>query len=138
MDKKWPFGFFVYNSVGDKEEPAEVEVEVEAAEPVKVVWAETPATVIAEEEPQPEDEGLPEEAIQPEDAEVPDVDADDFDEDEDLPELEEELEIALEAAHQQEVKKHRLIKGITADVAILGAVGLATGLSIHAYFKKNK
>ncbi|MBR3785123.1 MAG: hypothetical protein IKJ77_01780 [Firmicutes bacterium] len=145
MDKKWPFGFFVYNNVGDKEEPAGVE-EVAKVELVKVVWAETPAAVIAEEEieeaaeeavPQLEEEYLPEDEPQPEDAELPDTDdEDDFDEDEDLPDLEEELEIALEEAHQKEVKKQRLITGISAGVALLGAVGLATGLAIHNHFKK--
>ncbi|MBR3756086.1 MAG: hypothetical protein IKK48_03155 [Firmicutes bacterium] len=121
MDKKWPFGFFVYSSLDGKEEgkkEAEVVMEPEA-EPVKVVWAETPAAIVVETETAEE------------------VFADDFDEEEEtLPDLEEELEIALETAHQEEVKKQRLIKGITAGVAILGAVGLAAGLSIRTYLKK--
>ena len=57
-------------------------------------------------------------------------------EDADFPALEEELEIALEAAHKKQQKKNRLITGISAGVALLGVAGLATGLAIHSYFKK--
>lgn len=160
MSKNWPFGFFVYNNFGDKEEnisveaaPVEQALEPEAAQTEEVIPEEEnfgeDVNVVSEAEPelQKEDVNHGEEAdsTESDDTASADNEAGGFDatdtydneDDETLPDLEEELEIALEAAHQEEVKKqHRLIKGITAGVAILGAVGLATGLSIHAYFKK--
>ena len=154
MEKKWPFGFFVYNNTNEKKDAVQAESEsVEAAaeptpvEAVKVVWAETPATVVVEEEETsaPVEEVLPEDESKLEDIEEtpgnddmnsPAVFEEDEDEDAGLPDLEEELEIALEEAHQKEVKKHRLITGISAGVAFLGAVGLATGFAIHNHFKK--
>lgn len=60
----------------------------------------------------------------------------DEEEDVDLPDLEEELEIALETAHQEEVAKHRIIRGATAGAAILAVMGLAAGLRLRSYFKK--
>lgn len=132
MDKKWPFGFFVYSNVNDKEETAQAAPETveepAVEEVVKVVWAEPPASVIVT------DTVLPEEEPQQEDAES----FDDDDDDEDLPELEEGLEIALEEAHRKGLKKQRLVTGISAGVALLGAVGLATGLAIHNHFKKKQ
>lgn len=148
MDKKWPFGFFVYSNVNNKEETAQAAPETveepAVEEVVKVVWAETPASVMAE------DAYLPDDEPQPEDAEPFDDDDDDFvndnnveeydedEDDEDLPELEEGLEIALEEAHRKGLKKQRLVTGISAGVALLGAVGLATGLTIHNHFKKKQ
>ena len=144
MDKKkWPFGFFVYSNVdGEAEAEADaVEVVEEAApaEAVEVVWAQTPAAVIAEEETEVVEDDLAEDEFVEDaidelfDAEEAD---DEFDEETGLPDLEEELEIALEAAHQEEVKKQRLITGISAGVALLGAIGLATGFALHNHFKK--
>ena len=136
MDKKWPFGFFVYSSIGEKDEAAQAEpekTEEAVTEPVKVVWAETPASVVLEEEPLPAEETVSEEVK----VEAEDEDFED-EEDEDLPDFEEELEIALEAAHQRGVKKQRIVTGISAGVALLGAVGLATGLAIHNHFKKKQ
>ena len=164
MDKKWPFGFFVYSNVGEKEAvesaPAEaveeaVEEVVEEAveevvaeavedEPVKVVWAEPPAAIVVDEDETPEEEILAESEVSEdaepaEDADLDfDFDVDEFDEDADLPDLEEELEIALEEAHEKGLKKQRLVTGISAGVALLGAVGLATGLAIHNHFKKKQ
>ena len=109
---------------------------------MKVVWAETPAAVIAEaEENLPKAEEVTLGAVDEFMTDNFDFDLNlDFDEaedeDEDLPDLEEELEIALEASHQKEVKKQRLITGISAGVALLGAIGLATGFAIHSHFKK--
>lgn len=136
MDKKWPFGFFVYSSIGEKDETSQAEPEKTEAvvvEPVKVVWAETPASVVVEEEQLPVEETVLKEVKK-------EVEEDDFEdeEDEDLPAFEEELEIALEAAHQRGVKKQRIVTGISAGVALLGAVGLATGLAIHNHFKKKQ
>lgn len=136
MDKKWPFGFFVYSSIGEKDEASQAEpekTEEVVAEPVKVVWAETPASVVVEEEPLPVKETVLEEIKE----DVEDEACEDA-EDEDLPDFEEELEIALEAAHQRGVKKQRIVTGISAGVALLGAVGLATGLAIHNHFKKKQ
>ena len=164
MDKKWPFGFFVYSSVGDKEDAVQPE-ETVADEVAEEVVAEAPVeteAVDAEDDDLEDavlEEDMPDEVVECDlmpafeeaaeaievevetDAEVEaeeDAEEDVFDEDEDadLPDLEEELEIALEKNHQQEVKKQRLITGISAGVALLGAVGLATGLAIHAHFKK--
>lgn len=133
MSKKWPFGFFVYSNVGDKEAVTETEVatETESVELVKVVWSEPPASVVVEEEPLPVEETVLEEIKE----DVEDEACED-EEDEDLPEFEEELEIALEAAHQRGVKKQRIVTGISAGVALVGAIGLATGLAIHNHFKK--
>lgn len=156
MTKKWPFGFFVYSDV-DKENAAQTEPEtaktVEPAELVKVVWSEPPAAVIAEEEVIEEevvleDETANEEPVVTEEAETVEAvqeepafteeDFDDFagEENTDYADMEEELEVALEEAHQKGLKKQRLFTGISAGVAILGAVGLATGLAIRAHFKK--
>lgn len=133
MSKKWPFGFFVYSNVGDKEAVGETEVvtEEKPVELVKVVWSETPASVVVEEEPLPVEETVLEEIKE----DVEDEACED-EEDEDLPDFEEELEIALEAAHQRGVKKQRIVTGISAGVALVGAIGLATGLAIHNHFKK--
>lgn len=170
MDKKWPFGFFVYSSVGDKEDavqPEETVAEeiVEAAAEEAVVEAPVETEAVDAEDDDLGDavleEDMPDEVVECDlmpafeeaaeavevevetetDAEAEaeeDAEEDVFDEDEDadLPDLEEELEIALEKNHQQEVKKQHLITGISAGVALLGAVGLATGLAIHAHFKK--
>ena len=131
MTKQWPTGFFVYTDDTKEETPqaesaVEVVEEVAEAEPVEEP-KEIAVEEVQEDTPVPEDfcDGL-------------DFDLDEADEDdEDLPDLEEELEIALEEAHKSEVaKQHRIAKGVTAGIAILGAVGLATGLSIHAYFKR--
>ena len=133
MSKKWPFGFFVYSNVGDKEAVGETEVvtEEKPVELVKVVWSETPSSVVVEEEPLPVEETVLEEIKE----DVEDEACED-EEDEDLPDFEEELEIALEAAHQRGVKKQRIVTGISAGVALVGAIGLATGLAIHNHFKK--
>lgn len=211
MDKKWPFGFFVYSNIGDEEgtepvtdtavaEDAPVEetetvedvveaAESEAVEEAPVEAAETIEEAIEEvvEEPAQteetissadeeddeendnedqedfleEDEILDSKIVLPvEDLptfDFSDVDLaleeDDFaseeesdenedndafmdEEDADFPALEEELEIALEAAHKKQQKKNRLITGISAGVALLGVAGLATGLAIHSHFKK--
>ena len=63
MSKYWPFGFFVYSNVGDKEAVGETEVvtEEKPVELVKVVWSETPASVVVEEEPLPVEETVLEE-----------------------------------------------------------------------------
>lgn len=213
MDKKWPFGFFVYSNIGDEEgtepvtdaavaEEAPVEeaetvedvveaAESEAVEEAPFEAAETIEEAIEEvvEEPAQTEESISsadeeddeEEEDDNEDQEdfleedeildskivlpvedlptfdFSDVDLaleeDDFaseeesdenedndafmdEEDADFPALEEELEIALEAAHKKQQKKNRLITGISAGVALLGVAGLATGLAIHSYFKK--
>lgn len=143
MSKKWPFGFFVYSNVGDKEAVGEAEVvtEEKPVELVKVVWSEPPAAVVAVEEKVAEtvEEILVEETPAEEAVVVETVTgSEDFDveEDDDFPELEQELEIALEAAHQRGVKKQRIVTGISAGVALVGAIGLATGLAIHNHFKK--
>ena len=131
MDRKWPFGFFIYGNSEKTEDALQAEPEtVEAAEAAE---DEVKDTAEAASEMEEVSSKIGAEAA--EDT----VDADDFDgeeDEEDLPDLEEELEIALEEAHQEEVKKHRLIKGVTAGVAILGVVGLATGFAIHNHFKK--
>ncbi len=219
MDKKWPFGFFVYSNIGDEEgtepvtdvavaEEAPVEeaetvedvveaAESEAVEEAPVEAAETIEEAIEEvvEEPAQTEESISsadeedeeddeEEEDDNEDQEdfleedeildskivlsvedlptfdFSDVDLaleeDDFaseeesderdenedndafmdEEDADFPALEEELEIALEAAQKKQQKKNRLITGISAGVALLGVAGLATGLAIHSHFKK--
>lgn len=220
MDKKWPFGFFVYSNIGDEEgtepvtdaavaEEAPVEeaetvedvveaAESEAVEEAPVEAAETIEEAIeevveepaqteetissADEEDDEEDDNEDQEDFLEEDEildskivlpvedlptfDFSDVDLaleeDDFaseeesderderderdenedndafmdEEDADFPALEEELEIALEAAHKKQQKKNRLITGISAGVALLGVAGLATGLAIHSYFKK--
>ena len=168
MDKKWPFGFFVYSNIGDQEESVQESVTepVEMAAPAEEITeadmdkileskielpteADQPDTIISEPSEQdapveesikdiveePVEEMIEEVAEEGEESEETFAEEDDAD-DEDLPALEEELEIALEAAHVEQVKKNRLITGITAGVALLGAVGLATGLAIHAHFKK--
>ena len=148
MEKNWPFGFFVYSSLDNKEESAQTdaetpktaEVDEEAMDPVEVVWAETPSAVVVEEDDsQHREETVSEEFVDEEKnlfAVSNENDLEDDDEEEDLPDLEEELEIALEAAHEKEVKKHRLITGITASVALLGAAGLVTGFAIRSHLKK--
>ncbi len=143
MNKKWPFGFFVYSSLDEKEEAAQAEPEVVEAE-TEVVVEEAVQEAVPEEEviedaeeveaieADVEEVLLEEDELSEEDDEDPEED-----DDADLPDLEEELEIALEEAHKEEVAKQRTIfKGVTASLAILGAVGLATGLSIRAYLKK--
>ena len=135
MDKKWPFGFFVYNDIGSRETNAEVEVEVLDAE-VEVEVLDPEVTEI------PQAAEIPLEEVEIEADLEDDVVAEDVDnyveedeDDENLPDLEEELEIALEAAHEEGVKKNRIIKGVTAGIALLGAIGLATGFGIRAYLK---
>ena len=198
MDKKWPFGFFVYSNIGDEEGTEPVtdtavaeEAPVEAAETIEEAIEEAIEEVVeepaqteetissADEEDDEEDDNEDQEDFLEEDEildskivlpvedlptfDFSDVDLaleeDDFaseeesderderdenedndafmdEEDADFPALEEELEIALEAAHKKQQKKNRLITGISAGVALLGVAGLATGLAIHSYFKK--
>lgn len=69
---------------------------------------------------------------------VEEVDTLEEDDEEDLPDLEEELEIALAKAHEEEVAKNRERTKVIAGLAILGAAGLATGFGIRSYIKKRK
>lgn len=133
MTKQWPFGFFVYTNSDPKDDETQTAPEaVESANPVEG----EDAMPVEEQQPSSEEEIPETETL---DEEIFDEEIFDEEGDEDLPDLEEELEIALEAAHQEEVaKQHRIFKGVTAGVAILGAIGLATGFTIHAHFKKNR
>ena len=96
----------------------------------------------AAEEAEDENKPLPEDDVDnfdddsEEDEEDVDADEEDDDADGDFPELEAELEIALDEAHKEAVKKQRTQNKVVAGLAILGAVGLATGFGIRAYLKR--
>ena len=118
MKRKWPFGFFVYGNPEETEDAVQAEPETaETAAENMTETVEEAAAEVAEEEKEADT-------------------FDDIEDEEDLSDLEEGLEIALEAAHQEEVKKQRLITGITVGIAALSVIGLATGFGIRAYLKK--
>ena len=144
MDKKWPFGFFVYRDLKENEGADQVEPEAEVFEEDFEAETVSEPAVTAEDVVSVGTSEIVEEDVVEESADAEqgeqeaelEADAEEYDEEENLPDLEEELEIALEEAHKKEVAKTRLIKGITTGVAIVTAIGFATGFGIRAYLKR--
>jgi hypothetical protein len=119
MDRLWPFNFFPSmkeddtSSKTDMDDTEAMMAELEAALEEELLTEDVPAT---------------EEALS-NDADL---------EEENLPDLEEELEIALEKAHAEQKKKDRERTIVIAGLTLLGTIGLATGFGIRSYIKKRK